>query len=614
MGRIDYSVGSKFIYNSNAVIIRKILSADTVCIEDFLTNTFETVSINCLQQVNINREAKLETLTNAQYNLAFKRYQIIEPLINSNRKLISVEMIAGQHKISPATIYRWLELFRKSQTVAGLAKVMVSGGKGKSRLTSEVDNIIRESINTLYLNPAKYSITKILTDIKFKCIEKNLKVPCESSTRRRIKQIDEAVRISAREGKKKANEKYSNIISPFEGGYFPLDTVQVDHHEVDLMLVDTVNRRQFKKPNLTLALDVFSRMVIGFYLSFDPPGELGTGICIGNSILSKDKILENYKIEGSWPCWGVMKTLHFDNAKEFHGEMITKATQNYGISIEYRPLRTPHLGGHIESFFYTLESEIHNLPGTTFSNPKEKGIYDSMRRACMTITEFEEWLLIYIVNIYHKRIHSGIKMSPLQKYNKGIADSEIGIGILDKIEDERSLRMNFLPQDIRTIQRYGVLIDHIYYYDEVLNKYINRTDEKQNKRKFIFKKDPRDISIIYFLDPETGDFINIPYRNILNPPMSRWEYKECILDLEKQDAIIDEDSIMEARKRHIRIEQQSIRETKAKRLKSRSRLADERNINFNNVYIKEKDAFDIDLTVKRKDIKPFNDIDYGKFE
>ncbi|WP_289058576.1 Mu transposase C-terminal domain-containing protein [uncultured Flavobacterium sp.] len=616
MGRINFTVGSKLIYKSNIVIIKRILSADTVYVEDMLANTFHTLNIKHLKSIDedIRDNIKIDYLTSEQFDLALDKYKIIEPLLKKNTKSISVKEIANHHNISRATIYRWLETFNKSNVVSSLAHVKKRGGIGKSRLPVEIDNIINTSIENLYLNSSKYSITKVLRDIKFRCIENKLKIPSESAVRRRMEKIDIAVKEASRNGKKRSDEKYSPIKSPFIGGNFPLDTVQIDHCTLDIILVDEKIRKPYKRPILTVALDVFSRMVTGFYLSFDPSGTIGTGMCIGNSIVSKDALLEKYQIEGTWPCWGIMKTIHLDNAKEFRGNTLLKATQNYGINIEYRPLRTPHIGGHIESFFKTLSKEIHNLPGTTFSNSKARGEYNSIRRAAMTISELEHWLLDYIVNIYHKKIHSTIKMSPLQKYDQGITDKVFGIGIIPKIDDERTLRLNFLPYEERTVQRYGVVIDHIHYYSEVLNKYINRADENNNKRKFIFRKDPRYINLIYFLDPELNEYFEIPYRNILNPPMSRWEYKECLADLRKQNIIIDEEGIMNARKRHIKLEQQSITTTKNKRLKSKSRLSDKRNENVMDVYKNNTATSDEVILNISIDIKPFNNIDYGKFE
>ena len=96
-----------------------------------------------------------------------------------------------------------------------------------------------------------------------------------------------------------------------------------------------------------------------------------------------------------------MKTIHLDNAKEFRGKMLKRACEEHGIDLAWRPVATPHYGGHIERLLGTLLREIHSLPGTTFSNPRERGEYDSDAKAAMTLAELEKWLATYIVEVYH---------------------------------------------------------------------------------------------------------------------------------------------------------------------------------------------------------------------
>ncbi len=317
-------------------------------------------------------------------------------------------------------------------------------------------------------------------------------------------------------------------------------------------MVDGLYRKPFRRPHLTVAIDVFSRMVVGFHLSFDPPGEMGTGLCIANAILGKDMFLEKHNIKGEWPCWGVMATIHMDNAKEFRGNMLKRACQNYGINIEHRPIATPHWGGHVERLF------------GTFSKVEDRENYDSELKASLTINEFEKWLVTYIVNVYHHKIHSGINMSPLEKYKKGIfgEGEEHGTGLPPKLLNERRVRLDFMPYVERTIQEYGVLIDHICYYDDVLRKYIHSKEDDSKysrKQKFIFKRDPRDISMIYFFDPELNDYFEIPYRDTSKPPISIWEFNEVVTKLQKQNITVNEDNIFEAYKEMEEIELKAIR-------------------------------------------------------
>jgi putative transposase len=310
-------------------------------------------------------------------------------------------------------------------------------------------------------------------------------------------------------------------------------------------------------------------MVTGFYISMDPPGTLGTGLCISASVLPKDDLLIRHDVKGEWPSFGVMDTIYLDNAREFRGESLFRSCSEYGINIAWRPVARPEWGGHIERLIGTYVREIHNLPGTTFSNTKERKDYDSTGKACLTLGELEKWLVTFTVEVYHKRIHSSLGKSPFQKYKEGIfgENGTPGIGIPPKVHDPIRLKLDFLPTLDRTIQDYGVLIDHIYYYHDVLRRWINSTDpgsgKSRVKRKFVFKRDPRDISIIYFLDPDLKDYFMVPYRNITYPSMSIWEYNEIVKELNKEKKTnIQEEDIFAGYEKLKRIEIEAVDKTR----------------------------------------------------
>jgi transposase InsO family protein len=78
--------------------------------------------------------------------------------------------------------------------------------------------------------------------------------------------------IEARIGAKEAREAAAIHRGPFQGAEFPLAIVQIDHTPLGIILVDETARMPIGRPWLTLAIDVFSRMVTGYDLTFDPPG------------------------------------------------------------------------------------------------------------------------------------------------------------------------------------------------------------------------------------------------------------------------------------------------------------------------------------------------------
>lgn len=622
MAQLAYRPGVKVLFNRSPAVIIKVVDLDLISIQMLESNVIHTVQTSKVEPLKeeskISKQRPYGALTDKEWNIAKKRYDIIKPILEGSTDTAKVKELARSNGIHYTTLYRWVKIYSETGIISSLAGTKRSGGKNKSRLDTQVDTLIREIINSLYLDASKKTITKVIRTIMTKCKEQDLEPPHPNTIRNRIKNLSEEEVLKSRYGKSKQRDRFEPIKGEFPGATYPLSVVQIDHTCLDIILVDEHYRKPFRRPYLTLAIDVFSRMVVGFYLSFDPPGEMGTGLCIANAILGKELWLEKHGIRGEWPCWGTMATIHLDNAKEFRGHMLKRACQNYGINIEHRPVATPHWGGHVERLLGVFSKEIHNLPGTTFSSVSERENYDSQGKASLTINEMEKWLLIYIVNVYHKKIHSTIGMSPLEKYRRGVfgENGEQGTGIPPKLLNERRVRLDFMPFVERTVQEYGVVIDHIYYYDDVLRKYIHSREDQSRyskKRKFIFKRDPRDISIIYFFDPELNDYFEVPYRDTSKPPMSIWEFNEVVLQLQKENITIEEDTIFKAYQAMEEIEMDAIRQTK--RLKRFSRYSDKRNEDVHQK-LKRSKKNNAPLPFKEEsqsEILPFEDIDDEAF-
>lgn len=601
MNRTYISKGEKVIYDNKECIIIKIVSTNTVSISEIYSNTIHTVSVKDITPFTDSFSTPLEILTSKDWNKAKERFNIIKPILSNRGDLSVINKVSIENNVSIPTLYRWLKLYDTGQTVASLAGKKKTGGEGKSRLTDQQEEIISNTINSVYLNQNRKSITKVIREVNIACHDLGVKSPHDNTIRNRIKNISDEEKVKKRFGIKEARYKYEPIKSNYQDATYPLAIVQIDHTCLDIILVDEIERKAYKKPWITLAIDVYSRMVVGLYLSFDPPGSIGTGMCISNSILPKELWLESIGVSANWPCWGVMDCLHFDNAKEFHGKMLKDACDNYGIALKYRPVATPHYGGHIERLLGTFSKEIHNLPGTTFSNVQERKNYKSEEKSSFTLQEFERWLITYITKIYHTRIHSSLGVSPLKKYEDGIIgnDNISGRGILPRINDIRRTRLDFMPYVQRSVQEYGVVIDHLYYYDDILRPYVH----KKNDKGYIFKRDPRDISVIYFLDPETEQYYDIPFRNATHPPISIWEYRDSVKKVRGRNKEVSEENIFEAFKELNEIENTSVFKTKRER-------------KTNSFDYRKKDNSEIIVASETNEIeiiKPFDDLDDETF-
>lgn len=512
----------------------------------------------------------LSSVADEEWDAAIGRFKILRPLVGiPSRVREDVKKAADALLISTATAYRYLDRIERFGTVTCLLR-KTRADKGEKRLDPPVEKILKEVIATDYLTTHKRSPTKALTEIRRRCRSQNLKLPCKSTLLRRIDEILPEERERKRNGRNAAlDHRASRGSLP---GVDRLHAIwQIDHTKVDIILVDEKDRVSIGRPWITLAIDVYSRMVVGWYVSFDPPGTLGTGICISNAILPKEVWLAKLGVNHPWPCQGKPRIIQADNAKEFRGNTLKMACEEHDFDLKFRKVKKPNYGAHIERMLGTLLEEIHALDGATFSNPQEKGDYDSIGEASMTLDEFEYWLANLILGVYHNRKHATLNCAPIKRYSDGIFGDENtpGVGMLPIAADPEKLRIDFLPFEERTIQPYGVVLDYIQYHDPVLDKWIGALDPKTRKlkRKFIFRRDPRNISTLIFWDPDVRRYFSIPYRDARRPAISLWELRAIQQYLaDKGKADIDEDMIFAALDEMRRIEETSRELTRKQRM------------------------------------------------
>lgn len=603
-------------------IITEVIDFNYVFAKHVITFEKERLAIKDLsskpiKQQNINVCDDLSMIPQKKVEEAKQRYEAIKPIIGlKSRKAIEVR--AQELKISPTTLYNWLRSYESSGQLSSLASLKIKGGKGQSRLSKEQDEIIDIVLNEYYLTKLKPKMQRAYELIVTKCKQADVKVPSHSSVVRRINALSESQALRRREGKK-AIEKFEINQGKYPDGLYPLHVLQIDHTKADIILVDDEYRQELGRPWITMAIDVYSRMVAGFYISFEAPGYFAVGQTLYRAMLPKDKLKEQYQFESEWPLWGIPNMIHMDNAKEFRGIDLQHVCDEYGINIVWRPVGRAKFGAHIERLLGSLSKHIHTLEGTTFSNTANKREYDPQKHASMTLEEFEKWLTILIADVYHKKIHSEINMTPLQMYENGIfgTKTQPPRGLPKRIEDEQFLYVNLLPKEERTIQKYGIQVENIYYYSEVLNAWIDSYDIIRGhkvKKKFITRRDPRDISNIWFFDENVKRYYVIPYRNTRLPKVSLWEYRAAQKYLKAiQNKDYNEDEVFEAlaKLRQMALESKNKTKTHRKlidRVSKLQQIEEKRpNIAIKSTSMKVNAIKDIGFDLN--DIKPFDNID-----
>lgn len=508
----------------------------------------------------------LAAIPDERWAIAKQRFEVIRPLLEQGAfDSLAIAKRALESAVHRSTLYRWLSAYRKTSSLDSLLPRRAGPSRGERRLVPEVEAVIESSIESRYLTQQRLSPVHVVRDIQLQCRESGLDLPSESTVRRRLREIPPETKTRRREGHRAAQ-----ALAPLRGSFpevaRPLGVVQIDHTPLDLILVDDIHRRPIGKAWLTLAMDILSRMVAGFSLAFESPSSLSVGLCLTHAILPKDVWLSKHGIATQWPIHGLMECVHCDHGREFQGKMLRKAGEQYGIQLAFRPVKRPWYGGHIERLLGTFVKEIHTLAGTTFSNPVERGTYDSEGKAIFTLSEFEAWLTRFIVEVYHQRVHAALGMPPIRRYEQAMA------GAGPRCPESRRLKLDFLPYEERSVQRYGIALDGVHYYSDVLRRWIDSRDPEDAKRKrsFIVRRNPRDIGMVYFFDPELNCYFEIPYRDTSRPAMTLWELREVRARLKEQGiARMDEDLIFQAYRKLRAMEEEAGAATrKARRSKS----------------------------------------------
>jgi putative transposase len=485
---------------------------------------------------------ELSSVSTVRWDEARRALPIIRDLAgNPDRTRAHVIAAAAVLGCGATHVYALLRRYAIDARLTSLLPERRGPAPGFSRLAAEMEALIEEAIESVYLTRQRPRIADLVLEIRRRCHALGWTPPGRKAVTARLRAKPRREVVARREGGKAARDRFAPAIGSLEATW-PLSLVQIDHTLVDVIVVDSATRAPIQRPWLTLAIDVCSRCVVGFYLSLEPPSATSVALCISHAVLPKQPWMAQRNIEEEWPVQGLFVRLHLDNAREFHSEALRRGCEQYGIAIDYRPVRTPHFGGHIERLIGTMMGKVHLLPGTTFSDVRVKGDLDPSQSAAMTLDEVERWLTHAIAGVYHRDQHRALNMPPLAAWKRGIlGDARTpGPGEPVAVSDPRRLLIDFLPMERRLVRREGLSLHSIHYWSDVLTSWIGE------QQKMIVRYDPRDLSRIYLLAPD-GHYYDLSYRDLRRPPISLWEHRLALKRLREEGRVqVDEAAIFRA--------------------------------------------------------------------
>jgi putative transposase len=428
--RLSIRAGEIAVRDSRLVRIEACIDGGRVRVRDLATGQFDETPVGTLQArssisngaaIDVHLEASRST-AEIPWSRAAAREKAVTALFEGSGPWgARAKGIAEAHGVSRRTLYRWLARYRDAATTSSLIPMPRGTPPGARRLDIIRETLVNRIIEQEYLSRSRPTVEEIVRIVERRCVERKFKPVSRNAIRARIHQLDPRMRTRTRYGAKVASSTHAA-----KPGSFPvervLQSVQIDHALADVIVVDERDRLAIGRPWLTLAIDVFSRGVLGFYVTLDPPAVTSIGMCLTHACLPKEPwLLARGLAHLQWLQCGMPEVLRADNGKDFRSEALRRGCREHQIDLDFRPIATPHFGGHIERLIGSVMGRIHLLPGTTFANPRERKGYASEQKAAMTLREFEHWLTVEVSERYHRTFHRGLGATPLGAWEHALS-------------------------------------------------------------------------------------------------------------------------------------------------------------------------------------------------
>jgi len=496
------------------VVIVSVDSDSVVIVRDLATGNVHPAEVAELSapplSSNLIRQDFGPTIhaTDAQWEQARARETVISGLVVAPDLAEQVTQAASRLAVSRRTLFRWLAAYREAPQTSSLLPRPGGTPPGARRIDPRLEQIISDVTRDVYLTKVRAKKEEVVRQVGLRCSAEGLDPPSRNAIHTRLRALDARAVAKAR----LQPAEVAALFDPVPGTYHvdrALDVVQIDHTPADVIVVDEAHRLPIGRPWLTLAIDVATRVVAGFYVSLEAPSSTSVALCLAQAVLPKEPWLRARDLNCPWPVWGLPKAVHADNGPDFTASALRRGCDEHGIKLILRPIATPHYGGHIERLIGTVMGRVHLLPGTTGSNPQDKGAYPAEAESVLTMAELERWLALEICEQYHRRLHRGLRRSPLTAWQEALGKAGGGLGALPDQPDQFAL--SFLPFETRNLRRDGLHLFHIRYWDPLLPSIIALGEP------LLVRYDPRNLSKVYVTGPDKR-FHPIPYADLKLPP------------------------------------------------------------------------------------------------
>lgn len=393
---------------------------------------------------------------------------------------------------SARSIARYRQQYREGDRVYGYGfagLIRIRGRKpGKRDLGEAQQQILDEFIWTFRKDLKAGRVTAGYARLVALCAERGVDPPPSRNTfRLAVKGLSRPALALGRLGGRTADELAGPVAGfgiwlPVEGDRV-MEIAHVDSTQADLELVSRRTGLSLGRPWITLLIDSRSRLVLGWWISFDRPSWTALSGVLFDCAARHRRLPDNLVVDRG--------NEHFSNDFEV-------ALGLLDINKLERPPMRPRFGATIERLFGNNNTRfVQELQGNTRhfrpGSRKVSRSHHPKRLAVWTLPQLHEFCERWLFEVYPNLVHETLGVTPRQAFEKGLADAgEREVRFLAADESLRILLAETPRKPTRRVDgSRGITIDHLRYWnDEFLAGDIAGADVD-------VKLDPLDAGIVY---------------------------------------------------------------------------------------------------------------------
>ena len=296
-----------------------------------------------------------------------------------------------------------------------------------------------------------------------------LKIPRRPEVlRRRITAATNYANWARKYSKYEAHRKFVGTKDHIMTGR-PLELVIMDHTKIDLWVLDSETGLPLGRPWLTVAIDVATRMVLGYLITFEPASLYSVFTTLKRVNKNKAYVKREFPdITRTWDGWGRPMTLLVDHGWEFTSPSMRDGLQDLGTDIIWAPVQTPQYKAIGERFFGTLNTMLwHRMPGAVAhpAHVMRKARLDPKSDALIRLSDLDELMHQTIIEVYQHEVHSGLGDTPANVWRNKIAQHRRPF-----IRNINALNASLGRVDTASLSRAGIKFRNMRFHDKALTE------------------------------------------------------------------------------------------------------------------------------------------------